>query len=263
LEAFFWVFSYLLFAYKANGKRTPENWIRKQVLSWHHTPIIAYAVKHTFLYCRRIAKSAEEHMDEGWRHACLDLFFNFRDYMGKLAMEKEELLLKQQDEPETGGACPNTFSSLLENVDEHYDHVLGLFDAALKKAKQVRETSQPQDKGTAAPSSASTASIDTPPPSPVTANDIPAAPSTTELPSSRSDQSTLTSPYDVTKSIPPTQSTSSGSRSFKRCSEEAGLDEPPADVKRTCPPSRRSLRAVVDPTLHIFSSVYRYCFKWL
>jgi hypothetical protein len=191
LEAFFWVFSYLLFAYKANGKRTPENWIRTQVLSWHHTPIIVYAVKHTFLHCRRIAKSAEEHMDEGWRHACLELFFNFRDYMGKLAMEKAELLLKQQDEPETGGVFPNTFSSLLENVDEHYDHVLGLFDAALKKAKQVPETSPPQDKGTAAPSSASTASIDTPLPATATAKDIPA-----QRPNSRLRAATnLLSPY--------------------------------------------------------------------
>ncbi|RXW18934.1 hypothetical protein EST38_g6940 [Candolleomyces aberdarensis] len=259
LEGFFWVFSYLLFAYKANGKRAPENSMREHVLSWHQIPSIAYALKHTFLYSRRVAMNAEEDMDEGWRHACMDLFLEFRYYMGKLAMEKEDLLRTQRGEPEVVGTLPNKFSSLLENVDEHYGHILGLFDVALKKAKQVQENDQRQAKGIAAPHPTST--VDIPSTASVTAKNIPTAPSKTELPSSPSDQSTLTAPCDTPKLMPLTQPIPS--RSPKRCSKAAGLDESPADVKRACPPNRRSLGAVVDPTLHVFNSVYEYCIKWL
>ncbi|KAJ2926790.1 hypothetical protein H1R20_g10292, partial [Candolleomyces eurysporus] len=260
LEGFFWVFSYLLFAYKANGKRAPESSMREHVLSWHQIPSIAYALKHTFIYSRRVAMDAEKDMDEGWRHACMDLFLEFRDYMGKLAMEKEDLLRKQRGEPEVVGVLPNKFSSLLEKADEHYGHVLGLFDVALKKAKQVQKTDLCREKGTAAPHPSSTF-VDTPSSASVTAKNTPTAPSQTELPSSPSDQPTLTTPCDTPRLMPLTQHIPS--RSPKRRSEAAELEEPPADVKRACPPNRRSLRAVVDPTLHALNSVYQYCIQWL
>ncbi|KAJ2919984.1 hypothetical protein MD484_g501, partial [Candolleomyces efflorescens] len=255
LEAFFWVFSYLIFAYKADGKRAPENWMREQVLSWHHIPRVAHPLKSHFLYSASIAMFAKRDMDEGWRHACMDLFFAFRDYMGKLANEKLDLSCKPWDEP----TPPNKFAPLLEKVDEHYDHILALFDAALKRAKSVPGINSSKDQEILTPSSPST-SIETLPTVRV-ANA--SSPSQTKVPSSPSDQFTLIASCDAAKSDTLTQSTPSGSRSSKRSFEEAELEEPPVNVKRTCPPSRRSLRAIVDPTLHVFSFVYRYCTKWL
>ncbi|KAJ2919915.1 hypothetical protein MD484_g512, partial [Candolleomyces efflorescens] len=258
LEGYFWVLAYLLFTHKADGTRAPENFMRTHVFSWPHAiPFIAYSMKFDFLYSRRIEKSAKEDMDEGWRDACMDLFLSFRECMSKLAKEKDDLFYQKQDETELAGALPNRFSSLLKHVDEHYDYVLGLFDAALEKVNQVPKASQPREREASVPSPESTP-IDTPTAALTTTEDVAVAPSNTEHDSSCSDQSTLTSPCDVRKPVILAPS----SRSSKRCSEEAELDDAPADVKRVCPPSRRSLRAVVNPTVHIFSSVYRYCIKW-
>ena len=192
-------------------------------------------------------------MDEGWRHACFDLFFAFRDYMSKLAAEKAKLSRKPWDKP----TLPNKFAPLLEKVDEHYDHILGLFDAALERAQSISEVDLSKNLKNQEFSSASSSPscIESQP-----TNRVATAPSCskTEVPPPPSDRS---SPI-AAKSAPLPQFTPLGSRSSKRSVEEAELDEPPVDVKRACPPSRRSLRAVVDPTLHVFGFVYRYCTKW-
>ncbi|RXW17052.1 hypothetical protein EST38_g8801 [Candolleomyces aberdarensis] len=260
LEAFFWLFSYLLLTYKADGKRAPANHMQKRVSSWLNGPTLAYAAKYTFLYSTRSAAETQRVMDGGWHYSCSGLFVEFRDYMGKLATEKEDLLFAELGEPEVAGELPDKFSTLLEHVDEHYDHILGLFDVALGRAKEDKKTAQTQDSAPSVPQVTPIPS-DTPTRAPVAAKDVPTAPPLAVSPPSRSSQSTLTSPCETLKTSPLTHP--SPSRSSKRRSEEAELDESPADVKRACPPSRRPLRAVIDPTLHVLSSVYQYCIKWL
>ncbi|KAJ2926513.1 hypothetical protein H1R20_g10571, partial [Candolleomyces eurysporus] len=135
LESLFWVFSYLLLTYKVDGKRAASNYLQDDVSSWGQDPSAALMAKFVFLDDDSMDREIEKLMDEGWRYACTELFSKFRVYMNTLARKKRRLI--SESDSVTGDGLPNRFSSLLENVDEHYEYVLGLFDDALKKVKEV------------------------------------------------------------------------------------------------------------------------------
>ncbi|RXW17576.1 hypothetical protein EST38_g8278 [Candolleomyces aberdarensis] len=265
LEAFFWVFSYIIIVYKSNGKRAPKGPLLKGVTFWQEDASIAYSCKFGFLHSGTTTWEVEHTIDEGWRFACLDLFVQFKNYMAELAKMKEEIVYTPRDSDPS--AVPNLFSSVLEPVDKHYDHILTLFDDALKKVKGSESTKSDKDSTTTLPT---TPQVSTPTSitSPVSAV-LPAdqvspltLPQITSIPSSSDlSRSTLPSTPSLSSSLaqPP-----SPSRSPKRRFDEAELDEPDSqtDKKRSCPPSRRPLRAVWDPTLQVLNSMYEYCIKW-
>ncbi|RXW17057.1 hypothetical protein EST38_g8800 [Candolleomyces aberdarensis] len=253
LEAFFWVFSYLLIAYKADDTRAPESFLHNYLKSWDGEPAQASPEKFVFLYQSMIGAKVIQIMDEGWRCACADLFIKLRKYMREIADRKDELLCELRG-TEENGAFPNHFSSILEDPDKHYDHILGLFDEALKKATEAVEpesASQPTSPTKAAPTSTLTHT-------PVERVSLTPLPQPT-LPSV-SNQSTPVKPTSSTSSFaaPPTPT-----RRPKRRCQEAELEDSCIEVKRKCPPSRRPLRTVVEPSLYVLNSLYQYCLKWI
>ncbi|RXW11603.1 hypothetical protein EST38_g14252, partial [Candolleomyces aberdarensis] len=99
LEAFFWVFAYLVLTYKPNVHE-----IRAAI-------------------------------EPGWRVVYEDLFLGFRDFVREVGDDRDRLLYKGQTKLPNGTLAPNRFAPVLAKVDEHYARVIGLFDAALEKLK--------------------------------------------------------------------------------------------------------------------------------
>ncbi|RXW12794.1 hypothetical protein EST38_g13062 [Candolleomyces aberdarensis] len=264
LESFFWVFSYILLMYKANGELAVEGLLQEGVRRWNRAATFAHDTKSAFLNCPATSYDVAREMDEGWRHACIELFSKFKDYMSNLATEKRRLLFEHMG-TEAEGEHPNRFSSLLEHVDEHYDYILGLFDDALKKAKEASRpipVSTPSTPTLQAISSG-VASPAAPGPVAATVPDLvlPNPPQTSSPPS-------LSDPSNSTLCSDPPESSSqvqllTVSRILKRRFEDAELDAYPTDSKRACPPSRRPLKLVMDPASHIINSLYEFCIRWL
>ncbi|RXW24320.1 hypothetical protein EST38_g1512 [Candolleomyces aberdarensis] len=236
LESFFWVFSYLLLTYKADGKRAARNYLQDDVSSWGQDPSVAFMAKFVFLDDDSMDWEIEKLMDEGWRYACTELFSKFRVYMNTLARKKKRLISKCNSV--TGDGFPNRFSSLLENVDEHYEYVLGLFDDALKK---VKEDSQPIPDSTSTlvphATSTSVASPATVPNQLLPVPQISSLPSLSDASSSALPSTHSEPPSSNAQPSTPSEPSSLGelsapSRSPKRRSEDAELDDFPSDSKR-------------------------------
>ncbi|KAJ2916709.1 hypothetical protein MD484_g3713, partial [Candolleomyces efflorescens] len=256
LESFFWVFSYLLIVYKADGTVAPKTILHEYLDSWNVAPRGASSAKFTFLFQAMMGDDVLEDMDEGWRYACADLFLKFRKYMRDIADRKDKLLCKRED-VEKEGAFTDRFSSILKDVDEHYDHVLALFDEALEKATKAAQPNSPPSPAEPSPTparpetpvKAASSTSDSPRPlkSPVSTRSTIVEPSSSSFPSSES----LTTPC-------------SPSRPPKRRCQEAELEDSCIELKRKCPPTRQPLlRSVVDPSIQILSSFYQYCLQWL
>ncbi|KAJ2936993.1 hypothetical protein H1R20_g96, partial [Candolleomyces eurysporus] len=252
IEAFFWVFAYILLIYTPNGHRMPIDHYRERLLwLWNHDhPCSAHAKKWTFLDAPSMAYEAQRAMHPGWKGACWDLFLKLRKFVYEINDEKERLVF--QDRKELVTSESDRFASLLVKVDEHYAHVLGMFDAALSKA-----TEESFDEPGCVP-----------PPAPGASSASSTHSSTSEFvePEITSADTSATSLHSTTT---PTESKSNLSakpetpakrpvtppRNSKRRRDEAELDEFPVEVKRRCPPSRRALRGILG-------SVYEYCRGW-
>ncbi|KAJ2925069.1 hypothetical protein H1R20_g12022, partial [Candolleomyces eurysporus] len=246
LEAFFWVFSYLVCFYRADGTPAPKSIFQAHPQSWLKAdPVDAHRRKLCFLSLRGIVCEAKLYMDDGWRFACADLFFKFREYMWKLADRKEELAFEDiEGEPDESG--PNKFASMLKDVDEHYNHILGLFDEALKKTRAAaRATSSSPDPATQPKSSSLSVSQAVHVSVAAPANESPISPQRRATSSSSTDdQPTVVTLSPSTPSDPATLIvTSTSSRGSKRRSHEAHLKDSPTQVKRQRPASRRLLKA--------------------
>ncbi|RXW17568.1 hypothetical protein EST38_g8280 [Candolleomyces aberdarensis] len=139
LEAFFWVFAYIIIVYKSNGEKSPLSPLRRAVRLWNQEASLASSSKYPFLHSANTPLQVEETIDQGWHFACLDLFIQFKDYMSQLAGKKEKLTYASRD------PNPNRFSSLLEPVDKHYDHILALFDDALEKVRGAHNSVKESD----------------------------------------------------------------------------------------------------------------------
>ncbi|KAJ2911667.1 hypothetical protein MD484_g8751, partial [Candolleomyces efflorescens] len=132
LESFFWVFAYLVLSYKPNGQRmVPNSFQESTLLSWvEDGPTCIHNSKFTFLNSPSTIDEIQEAIEPGWRVIYEDLFLSFRDFVRDVGNARDRLLYKGKTE-----VAPHRFASVLENVDQHYAHVLGLFDAALEKLK--------------------------------------------------------------------------------------------------------------------------------
>ncbi|KAJ2925070.1 hypothetical protein H1R20_g12023, partial [Candolleomyces eurysporus] len=243
LEAFFWVFSYLVCFYRADGTPAPKSIFQAHPQSWlKANPVDAHLKKLSFMSLRGIVYEVKRYMDEGWHLACADLFFKFRDYMWKLANRKEELAFEDfEGEPDESG--PNKFSSMLKDVDEHYDYILGLFDEALKKTREAtKATSGSSNPATRLKSNPVSVSQAVPAPVVAAINEPPIPPPKgTTSSDNRSAVMTPSTPSDPSTLV----ATSTSFRGSKRRSQEAELKDSPVQLKRQCPPSRRPLRATL------------------
>jgi hypothetical protein len=246
IEAFFWVFAYIILTYTPNGHRIPyENHRKRPEWLWSDgDPCIVFARKWDFLMGISAENEIEDDMHPGWKATCSDLFFQFREYVNKIAYEKQRLVYTGRKE--LGRPVPDRFVSILGPVDEHYSRILGMFDAALEKAAEV---------GVDEPLSAPLPPLPTP--------------STHILASSRSSTSArvehAATSTDTLAIFLPTTSPIEGRlilsakleadaeqpvtppRSSKRRYDEAELDDSPVQSKRRCPPSRRTFRGIFGP----------------
>ncbi|RXW13099.1 hypothetical protein EST38_g12754 [Candolleomyces aberdarensis] len=137
IEAFFWVFAYIVLGYTPDGHRMPEHKSRElTVWSWNDShPRHALAKKWAFLDSPSAAYDAEAAMHPGWKASCCDLFLEFREFVHEISYEKQRLVYNGRKE--LGRPAPDRFASLLAKVDEHYARILGMFDMALKKAAKA------------------------------------------------------------------------------------------------------------------------------
>ncbi|RXW19657.1 hypothetical protein EST38_g6199 [Candolleomyces aberdarensis] len=139
MEAFFWIFNFFIFTLKANGEPVKEikAALQENITLWGDMKM-AFGIKWGFISMKGIVKEASAALDESWRYSCWDLFVKFREYMYDLVSEKE-LMIYDINPPNADGIIENRFSEVLKNVDGHYDYILGLFDAALEKAREEIE----------------------------------------------------------------------------------------------------------------------------
>ncbi|KAJ2925042.1 hypothetical protein H1R20_g12045, partial [Candolleomyces eurysporus] len=225
LEGFFWVFSYIIIVYKSNGERASKSDLRHDLSSWQQEGSRAFNSKYTFLHSTSKTREVVQAAGEGWDHTCLDLFAQFKDYMSGLAKRKERLVAHAPRESDPV-AIPNLFSPLLEELDEHYNHILALFDDALEKVKGSPQLVNDRVKNL---SSTPKPSLSTPialPSKAVLAADQyhPLAPSQVTPLSSSSDPSALTLPSTPSETYSLAQP-STPSRSPKRRFDDAELDD--------------------------------------
>ncbi|KAJ2918855.1 hypothetical protein MD484_g1473, partial [Candolleomyces efflorescens] len=274
LEAFFWVFAYIILAYKPNGARIPVNRFQKSTLgAWdENPPHSAYASKSTFFTSRTMNWEWRGAVDPGWHDIYDTLFLNFREYVWKhIAEPKLSLVFVEKTTLPDGSLAPNRFTAILEKVDDHYDHIISLFDGMLSKIQGATATSPEKplnDPATSpcgvnpAPPTPFSDSVDTPPKSSSTAG------SATLLEDSPGVEKDAKPPLDAEAAVaappsppasttqpstPPVEPTNPPSRP-KRLREEAELeDESLNEPKRKCPPGRRHL------TSRVLGSVFSFC----
>ncbi|KAJ2922764.1 hypothetical protein H1R20_g14320, partial [Candolleomyces eurysporus] len=250
IEAFFWVFAYIVLGYTPDGHRMPEHKSRElTVWSWNDShPHHALAKKWAFLNAPSAAYEAEAAMHPGWKATCRDLFLEFREFVHEISYEKQRLVYNGRKE--LGRPAPDRFASLLAKVDDHYARILGMFDTALKKAGEADIDESASIPFPPAPSASSSPS---PQPSASEYVEPEATASATSLPTTNPTGGSLTLPVkpETLAEQPVTPP-----RNSKRRYDEAGLDDSPVESKRRCPPSRRALRGIL-------SSVYEYCRSWL
>ncbi|KAJ2916708.1 hypothetical protein MD484_g3714, partial [Candolleomyces efflorescens] len=257
LESFFWVLSYLLITYNADGTRATRTNLHKYLDSWNASPDRAASAKFRFFFQAMTGAEVLVKMDQGWRHACGDLFTNFRQYMRDISEQKDDLAFAR-GRIRKEGTFPNRFSSLLEDVDKHYDYVLGLFDEALKKASgnvqsEARLTSATTPPLATQPPSISPVQPSSKPFLPQTPADcVPPTPPSQPSQSSASTQSSLITPSASSGQPGPSLAVSSSQpRPLKRRCQDAELEDSCIEVKRECPPTRQPLsRMVVEQSLN-------------
>ncbi|KAJ2914316.1 hypothetical protein MD484_g6092, partial [Candolleomyces efflorescens] len=256
LEAFFWVFAYIIMAYKPNGDRMPSNYLQERTLgAWtRHFPDAVYASKHGFISSPFMAKEIRDVVDPGWHVIYDDLFLAFRTYMWEeVSAVKAMLLFTGTTTLADGSLAPNRFAPVLEKVEHHYARIIGLFDAALKKIEEDT-TTNPTEKileeaasPPALPSpsaSLSTNSVDAGSDSPsITASATSLAQtsvSENDCPSSQ-DGKSVSSTSPPTTRIPlasPTSNSTSSARPKRRFEEAELDDELPEETKRRSTRSR-------------------------
>ncbi|RXW17461.1 hypothetical protein EST38_g8402 [Candolleomyces aberdarensis] len=253
LEAFFWVFTYIILAYKPNGDRMLPNPFQERTLgAWiRHFPDAVYASKHIFLSSPTMVYDIREVIDPGWHDIYDDLFLGFRAFMWEeISGVKARLLFMGTTTLPDGSLAPNRFDPVLEKVEDHYARVIGLFDAALKKVGGTYPVSPSTSLSTNSGDAASEfPSVTT------SATSIEDAFLVEKGPGSSFDgkaglSTSCSTPCNCPAS---TAQPSTPPQRPKRRSEEAELDdESPKESKRRCPPGRRQIG-------RILGSVYQFC----
>jgi hypothetical protein len=236
LEAFFWVFAYLVLTYKPDGQRVvPNSFQKSTLLSWvEDGPTCIHNSKFTFLNSPSAIDEIREAIEPGWQVIYEDLFLGFRDFVREVGNARDGLLYKGQTK-----VAPHRFASVLANVDEHYAHLLGLFDAALERLKGSGLSKEPESPKSSAEGASPSTSLSTL----STYSGSASSKSSTAASSATSEEGPI--PSKVSSSTRPVQP--SAPRLSKRRSEEAELDDRSMKVpKRRCTTRRPSAGISAD-----------------
>jgi hypothetical protein len=149
LEAFFWIYFFLIFMFKSNGEEAAKGDIQKQyVVHWRAAPEAAWKAKYLSIQEDWSIEELKASLDQSWYSTpCIELFVQFRKYMCDLVLPKcKGIAMKAEPLPD--GSVPNRFAKILAASDKHYTYILGLFDDALKKVERAArpnpEDFQPQ-----------------------------------------------------------------------------------------------------------------------
>lgn len=269
LEAFFWVFAYIILAYKPNGDRMPMSFFHERTLGgWSQiSPHAAYDSKHTFFTSRTMVWEIRDAVDPGWYDVYDALFLEFRAYIWKQIGEpKATLIFTEKTTLPDGSLAPNRFEPILKKVDDHYVHIIGLFDAALRKIQgattiipeKVLEPTASSEVKPAPRTPLSTNSGDASSEPPSTASSATLLEDTSVVEkgptSSLDEKAVVPTPSSTPPDAPtlPVEPTNPPPRSKRRYDEAELEDESPKESKRKCPPSRRQLTSVLG-------SVYQFC----
>jgi hypothetical protein len=132
LEAFFWLFCYLVLIYNPTGGRGLWTQGHEWVERWMKPHHFAFDSKSSFLTNGTLRAELGEVMYAGWGDICQDLLIDFRDLITAFCKAKESSIFNAQ-EPAEDGTAANRFSDVLRDVNGNYARVIGLFDIALEK----------------------------------------------------------------------------------------------------------------------------------
>jgi hypothetical protein len=253
LEAFFWVLVYLVLSFKPNGDRMPCKGFQERTLrGWTQLgPEIAHDFKCSFLISSSNIYVMRKTMDPGWQVVFDDFFLGFRAVVRDIVDEKQLLLYTSCTALPDGTFAPNRFEPILAKIDDHYNHVLALFDDALVKIegsipKTVPAPSKPPPGQPAStPTSLSTNS-------PSVATSATAVEEVVLLSDTKAVSASVPSSPSRNLSASLDHPSTSSSRPKRRCEEAELDDELPKESKRRCPPCRRQFRGILG-------SAYQFC----
>ncbi|KAJ2914301.1 hypothetical protein MD484_g6106, partial [Candolleomyces efflorescens] len=258
LEAFFWVFAYLIFTYKPNGERMEEDdFLERTIQGWLSGPLASHDLKKCFLDSPTIAYEIRASIDPGWVVIFEDLFLGFHAFTREISDQKAKLVYESRTKLPDGSLAPNRFDPILVRIDEHYDRVLTLFDTALEKIQHSKLEAVPTslDSRQTTPTLASFSSSPAGTSSDDSVSDSTSVTSTADTCLERNGSA---SGVDVNTSIPPSPSPTSSdptqptSRSKRRFDETELDDEAPQESKRSpAHENRVRLRKIVGQDLGV------------
>jgi hypothetical protein len=131
LEAFLYVFGYIIHSYSAPGKFNPPSFI----LDWieARTAQAHYLLKSVYLL--HPDPTLDEKIQPFWSDATVELYLGFYTFIRQMAAEKERIRLWRHltDEEQE-----EILDGITSNPDSHYDFVLGLFDQAIELLSDCR-----------------------------------------------------------------------------------------------------------------------------
>ncbi|KAJ2929417.1 hypothetical protein H1R20_g7687, partial [Candolleomyces eurysporus] len=228
VEAFFWLFCYLIFIYNPDGGMGPKNDFQKIIWDWLE-PTKSLKSKHSFLYAPYTVACASKALYPGWHDVCWELFVEFRAFVTDVSL-KREAVLSMNNELGEDGTTKNRFSAILENVNQNYDYILSLFDAALEKARKVadeakkRQSQIEDNNNTRIDTSTSTSGAAEP----------------TTLPSDPPQKLRPRTTSLCPRKPAPTKTSETPRTPKRRTLDSGDEDDTPTRAKRACPPSRVS-----------------------
>ena len=125
LEAFLYVFGYIVHSYNGPGEFDPPSFI----LDWIEakTPQAHYLLKSVYLL--HADPTLDESIKPFWSDATVELYLEFYMFIRQRAAEKERVRLWRHLKDEER---EEILDGITSNPESHYDFVIGLFDRAIE-----------------------------------------------------------------------------------------------------------------------------------
>ena len=138
LESFFYVFARIIYAYDRNGI---FHSLGGDLPIWEK-----YSDdQSTLAICKRafiVGVTVPRAVSERWPKECLDVFHRFRAFVKCFVHKKLSIVY------EIPADAAETLKLMWSNFEDHYNHVLGLFDegiATLEKGEAEKQAAHPAD----------------------------------------------------------------------------------------------------------------------
>ncbi|RXW12603.1 hypothetical protein EST38_g13250 [Candolleomyces aberdarensis] len=144
LESFFYVFSRIIHAYDCHGVFHSMASDLKGWEKYSDDQMLHAACKRVFI----VEPTVPREVSARWPEACLRVFHDFRDFIKCIVVKK---LTIAYEKPEDRAEA---LESLWSSAEDHYNHVLGLFDegiAALGKAELGNPATSPSRRPATGP----------------------------------------------------------------------------------------------------------------